>query len=91
MVEEAGDGRVKISKKLPSTVLSRQAAPKVYDLNASFYFFRREFFDAGHDGVIQDGLSRVYVMPHPCFDLDEPIDFEMLEFLVRNKKLDFEI
>ena len=30
-------------------------------------------------------------MPHSCFDLDRPIDFEIMSFLVENNKLDFEI
>ncbi len=30
-------------------------------------------------------------MPHICFDLDHKIDFDFLEFLILNKKLDFEL
>jgi CMP-N-acetylneuraminic acid synthetase len=35
--------------------------------------------------------SLVYVMPHPCFDLDEPLDFEMMDYLLKNKKLGFDV
>lgn len=70
------------------TVLTRQSAPKVYDLNASFYIYRREFFDLGHKGAITD-RSLIYLMKHTCFDLDHPIDFEIISFLLENDKLDF--
>lgn len=70
------------------TVLTRQSAPKVYDLNASFYIYRREFFDLGYKGAITD-RSLIYLMKHTCFDLDHPIDFEIISFLLENNKLDF--
>jgi hypothetical protein len=28
-------------------------------------------------------------MPHLCFDLDHPVDFEFMSFLFENNKLDF--
>ena len=70
------------------TVLTRQSAPKVYDLNASFYIYRREFFDLGYRGAITD-RSLIYLMNHTCFDLDHPIDFEIISFLLENSKLEF--
>ena len=69
-------------------VLTRQSAPKVYDLNASFYIYRRKFFDMGYKGAITDG-SLIYLMKHTCFDLDHPIDFEIISFLLENERLDF--
>ena len=86
MVEQKENGYYGTVKPL-GDVLSRQAAPKVYDLNASFYFYRRAFFDAGLQGAITD-RSLVYEMPHICFDLDHPIDFEFLSFLVAQGKVD---
>jgi CMP-N-acetylneuraminic acid synthetase len=71
-------------------ILSRQSAPRVYDLNASFYFYRRELFEKNFKTVITP-KSLIYEMPHECFDLDHPIDFEFLEFLLSNRKLSFEI
>mgnify|MGYP003413406329 FL=1 len=70
------------------TILTRQSAPKVYDLNASFYIYRREFFDLGYKGAITD-RSLIYLMKHTCFDLDHPIDFEIISFLLENDKLEF--
>ena len=81
MVEEKGDGFVKLVK--PGQFLTRQSAPKVYDMNASFYIFRRVFFDGAIKPVIND-LSMAYEVPHPCFDLDEPLDFHFMEYLMNS-------
>lgn len=89
-VEQKVNGYYAQVKALDSTVLSRQAAPEVYDLNASFYFYKRCFFDLGYKGAITD-RSLIYLMKHVCFDLDHPIDFEMLSFLLENNKLDFSL
>ena len=87
MVEKKENGYYNKVKDA-GTVLTRQSAPVVYDLNASFYFYRRCFFDEGYKGAITD-KSLVYVMPHTCFDLDHPIDFEVISYLICNNKLDF--
>jgi CMP-N,N'-diacetyllegionaminic acid synthase len=71
-------------------ILSRQSAPRVYDLNASFYFYRRDLFEKKFKTAITP-KSLIYEMPHECFDLDHPVDFEFLEFLLSNRKLSFEI
>lgn len=89
MVEAKETGYYDKVKSL-GDVLARQAAPKVYDLNASFYFYRREFFDLGYKGAITD-RSLIYEVPHMCFDLDHPLDFEILSFLMEHHKLDFEL
>jgi CMP-N,N'-diacetyllegionaminic acid synthase len=89
MVEENINGFYTLVKtNIDGSVLSRQAAPKVYDLNASFYWYRRCFFDTDLKSPITD-KSLVYVMNHICFDLDHPVDFLFMEFLLENKKLDF--
>lgn len=87
MVEENNSGFYDLCKK--GQFMTRQSAPKVYDLNASFYIFKRNFFKEGYKTVITE-RSIVYEVPHLCFDLDHPIDFEFMEFLLENKKLDFE-
>ena len=70
--------------------LSRQAAPVVYEQNASFYYYRREFFDLGYKSSDTD-RSTIYLVPHICFDLDNLIDFEFMSYLMENNKLDFEL
>lgn len=88
MVEENKDGFYSLSKSI-GTVLSRQEAPQVYEMNASFYFYKREFYTQTELNLFKQGL--IYNMTHESFDLDHIIDFEFLEFLITNNKLTFEI
>jgi CMP-N-acetylneuraminic acid synthetase len=69
---------------------SRQTAPEVFEMNASFYFYRRRFFSEGLRSATTDA-SLVYVMPHACFDIDYPLDFDFLEFLVTNDRIPFKL
>ncbi len=89
MVEIKENGYYDLVKRGDS-VLSRQAAPLVYDLNASFYFYKREFFALNFKTVFTE-RALIYLMPHLCFDLDHTIDFEFLDFLLTNNKLDFSL
>lgn len=88
MVEQQEDGYYGLVKK--GKFLTRQSAPKVYELNASFYFYRRSFFQRKDMATINN-RSLVYVMPHLCFDLDHEHDFEFMEFLLEKNKLGFSI
>jgi CMP-N,N'-diacetyllegionaminic acid synthase len=88
MVEIQENGYYGLIKK--GSFLTRQSAPKVYDLNASFYFYKRAFFEQDRPATIND-RSLVYVMPHICFDLDHPVDFEFMEYLLVNNKLGFKL
>lgn len=88
MVEQKENGYYAQVKMPDNNVFTRQSAPQVYDLNASFYFYKRSFFDMGYKGAITD-RSLVYKVPHICFDLDHPIDFEIISYLMSNNKLDF--
>lgn len=88
MVEKNETGYYDLVKKLDSTsVMSRQKAPPVFDLNASFYWYRRSFFNLHLKSPITC-KSLVFVMDHICFDLDHPIDFDFLEYLILNKKVE---
>ncbi|MFD1096345.1 acylneuraminate cytidylyltransferase family protein [Salegentibacter chungangensis] len=78
---------VELSKK--GEFLTRQSAPEVYDMNASFYIYRSNFFKEGYSTAITD-KSLIYKMSHVCFDLDHPLDFYFMEFLIQNNHLDFE-
>ncbi|MFT5435580.1 MAG: CMP-N,N'-diacetyllegionaminic acid synthase [Ulvibacter sp.] len=71
-------------------ILSRQKAPVVYDMNASFYYYTRDFFEENYDSVFTD-RTLVYEVPHICFDLDENIDFEFMNYLFNENKLEFNI
>lgn len=88
MVERKDNGYYQLVRE--GVFLSRQTAPEVYDMNASFYFFKRSFFTSGQR-TSTTPKSLIYVMPHICFDLDHIIDFEFLEFLMSTNKLDFKL
>lgn len=90
MVESRNDGYIQLVKSGTKNILSRQAAPDVYDMNASFYIFRKSFFQDGHVSSITN-RSLAYVMSHTCFDLDHPMDFTIMELLLKNDKLDFDL
>ncbi|WP_298247481.1 acylneuraminate cytidylyltransferase family protein [uncultured Christiangramia sp.] len=87
MVELNEEGFAELCKK--GTFLTRQSAPAVYDMNASFYIFKREFFLQDlKPKLMQKAI--IFKVPHLCFDLDEPIDFEFMNFLIQNNKLTFD-
>ncbi len=86
MVEQKDNGYYGLVKK--GNFLTRQSATPVFEMNASFYFYKRSFFDDPAPKVVNDH-SIVFCMDHICFDLDHPVDFEFLSFLVENNKIDF--
>jgi len=88
MVEKGEDGFFKLVKKLEKGLLTRQSAPEVYELNASFYIYKRKFFTDNVRSAITD-KSMVFLVPHLCFDLDHEDDFDFMEFLLKNEKLGF--
>lgn len=88
VVEKNEKGFYSLSKK--GNFKSRQEAPEVYDMNASFYFYKQSFFDKNFKSAITN-KSLIYEMDHMCFDLDHPIDFYFMEYLLENDKLDFEL
>ena len=87
MVEHKENGYFELSKK--GDFLTRQSANPVFELNASFYFYRRAFFNNKIKKVVNE-RSLIHLMNHICFDLDHPIDFEFMNFLLENNKIDFE-
>ena len=88
VVEQASNGYYSLVKKKNDNFLNRQTSPKVFDTNASFYFYRRKFFDLELTTPITE-KSLIYEMKHICFDLDEPVDFEFMDFLFKCGKLDW--
>jgi CMP-N,N'-diacetyllegionaminic acid synthase len=82
MVEYDPEGRVRLVKSTGSEFGGRQAAPKVYAMNASIYVWHRRTLDKG----LWDGRTRLYVMPRErSIDIDALIDFRLVELLMREK------
>lgn len=82
MVEKKPGGEIRLVKPLPGGVVARQAAPRVYSMNASIYCWH---YDSLHKGL-WDGCTRLHIMPRErSVDIDEPIDFEIVEILMRKR------
>lgn len=79
MVQQQPDGYYGVV--LGGRYTTRQSAPKVYDMNASIYVYRREALVCDSPRAVTP-RSLVYVMDHICFDLDEPSDYDYLAYLL---------
>ena len=88
VVELKPDGYCKLIKN--SKIKSRQQAPIVFDMNASFYFYKRTFFSNNYQTVITN-KSLCFLMDHICFDIDHEIDFDIMNYLIKNNKLGFKL
>lgn len=88
MVEKKHNGYFGLIKD--GNFYTRQSTPKVFDLNASFYFYKRNYFLNNNLKTINE-YSLIYEMPHICFDLDHDIDFQFMEYLIINNLLNFEL
>lgn len=67
---------------------SRQSAPKVYDMNGSIYVYTRQaLLSSPHPRAVSP-RALIYCMDHLCFDLDEPMDYDYLSFLLETGRVD---
>lgn len=85
MVQEGDNGYYRVV--LGGMYKTRQSAPKVYDMNASIYVYRRDVLLGENPRAITD-RSLIYVMDHICFDLDEPADYDYLSYLLDTGRVD---
>lgn len=82
MVELDAQGRVRLVKTPPAAVEARQAAPKVYAMNASIYVWHRHTLAKG----LWEGRAALHVMPRSrSIDIDTPLDFKLVELLLQEK------
>lgn len=84
MVEKKANGRVCLCKIPPRLVLARQEAPAVYAMNASIYFFSRNYLQDERNLTQIAKDSAVYIMDQISrFDIDCEMDFKFIEFLMK--------
>ena len=81
MVEVKEDGYIDICKKPVKPIYNRQDAPQVYSLNGSIYIYRRNFLL--ETVYIMEGNKILYEMPDYSIDIDNIIDFEFIEFILK--------
>lgn len=82
LVEVDDTGKVVLSKKLASSIVRRQDAPKSYDMNASIYVWKRDVL-LNQNSIFLEKTG-LYIMPEErSIDIDTELDFEFVEFLMR--------
>jgi CMP-N-acetylneuraminic acid synthetase len=82
MVERRPDGFYGLVKPPPAAVHGRQAAPKVYAMNASIYVWHRRTLDKG----LWEGRAKLHVMPRErSVDIDSELDFRLVELLMKER------
>ena len=86
MVELDENGFARLCKT--GGFLTRQSAPAVFDMNASFYIFKSSFFKNGAITPLME-KALIFEVPHVCFDLDHTIDFEFMSYMIENDKFKF--
>ncbi|MFX0025167.1 MAG: cytidylyltransferase domain-containing protein [Candidatus Hermodarchaeota archaeon] len=88
MIELNNEGYAQICKKSESNLVSRQQAPQVYSVNASIYIYRRDYL--ANISNLLEGKVGIYEMPDYSIDIDRPIDFDFIEFIVRKGVFKFD-
>lgn len=77
MIEEK-DGKAR--KVIETEFVSRQQAPKVYDMNASIYFYKRDALGKTIRTMPFDGEFSFFVMKdYGIIDIDSEEDFELMK------------
>lgn len=84
LIEEQKEGGFNTSK--PCTFVCRQEAPKCYDMNASIYIFDRERL-LKRDDVFGEKTALYVMSEESAFDIDSELDFKIVEFLLKERKL----
>lgn len=84
LVEPDDTGSLHVSKPLPGGVVARQQAPVVYEHAASTYVLDPEYLKRANS--LYEGRVIPYLMPvERCVDIDSPLDFRVVEFLLQEK------
>lgn len=83
MVERDAQGNVKLVRPDLGGTARRQAAPQVYDMNASVYIFKRQFL-INAPTLLWEGKTEFFEMPvESGFDIDEQRDFIVTEAMMK--------
>lgn len=87
MVELDEKGYAHLCKK--SNVVRRQDAQAVYEMNASIYIYKRDFLMKTN--TLHSNKTIIYEMPDVAStDIDSEIDFQYVEFLLKNEVFKFD-
>lgn len=84
LVEPDQSGYLHVSKPLPGGVVARQQAPTVWEHAASTYVLDPEYLKRAR-GIFQGRVMPYLMPPERCFDIDAPIDFRIVEILMKER------
>ena len=86
MVENV-NGLIQIVKQPDKSIIRRQDAPQVFDMNASIYIWKRKAL-LGYDTLFTNKTA-LYVMPEErSVDIDTELDWNFVEYII-GKSADF--
>ena len=85
---EKNNGRIKKVKELKVPTSNRQGAPRVYDMNASIYIWKRLTL-LKSETLFTENTS-LYIMPEErSIDIDSELDWKFVEFIQsKNKEIE---
>ena len=84
MIEKKGK-KIFLVKRLSKNISRRQDAPKVYDMNASIYIWKRDFL-LKTKKIINPKTS-IYIMPKErSVDIDDKFDLDMVRNNIKLNK-----
>ena len=80
---EKKDGFYKLVKnKKKFLIQTRQSAPKIFELNASIYIWKRKAILKKNNLFVKN--NSIYVMPHErSIDIDNEFDFKIVKHLLK--------
>lgn len=82
---EFSNNKTSLVKKLIKNVSSRQSAPKVFEMNASIYFWKRNAL-LKRKNLFGNNVG-IYEMPRErSIDIDDYFDLNLVKNLIRHKK-----
>ena len=96
MVERSGKGVKIVKEKKDSnkfsrsfasdfSVIRRQDAPKVYEMNASIYIYKRQALINKHKLLTKN--TEIYLMPrNRSVDIDDIFDLNLVKNFIKNDK-----
>ena len=83
MVERT-NGRLQKVKNAKKTIMRRQDAPEVYDMNASIYIWKRKTL-LQSDNLFSQKTS-IYIMPYErSIDIDSDFEWQIVEFFLSRR------
>jgi len=84
LLEMDAFGSLHVSKSLPGEVVARQQAPFVYEHAASTYVVAPDYLRRA-TGLFEGHVIPYLMPPERCFDIDSPLDFRVVEFLLASQ------